>query len=108
VQVVKHFENPGCYIYGKKNQLKRVFFNLLKNAFEAIEGEGLITVGQSATEDSVTVFIQDSGGGIPQDNLELLGTPFYSTKQDGTGMGLTLVFTVIYQHNGFIHVESEE
>ncbi len=108
VTLIKQLENPGHYIFGKKNQLKKVFFNLLKNAFEAIPGEGTITIGHTSTEEEITVYIQDSGTGIPEERLELLGTPFFTTKENGTGMGLTLVFSVIYQHNGTIEVESEE
>jgi len=108
VELVKHFEKPGTYIYGKRNQLKRAFFNLLKNAFEAIPNEGTIMIGQTVTDDAVTVFVQDDGVGIPREKLGLLGTPFFTTKEAGTGMGLTLVFSVIYQNNGVIEVESEE
>ncbi|WP_240647178.1 ATP-binding protein [Paenibacillus nanensis] len=108
VNVIKNFENPGNYIYGKKNQLKRAFFNLLKNAFEAIEDKGSIMINHSATKDSVTVSLQDTGSGIPNEKLKLLGTPFFTTKQNGTGMGLAFVFSVIYQNGGTIEVASEE
>jgi anti-anti-sigma regulatory factor/two-component sensor histidine kinase len=108
VTLAKNFEHPKTSILGKKNQLKKVFFNLLKNAFEAIPDKGTINVKQSVTDDSVIICIQDSGIGIPKNKLDLLGTPFFSTKQNGTGMGLTLVYSVIYQHNGTIEVESDE
>lgn len=108
VTVIKNFENPGNYIYGKKNQLKRAFFNLLKNAFEAIEGKGSIMINHSATKESVTVTLHDTGSGIPPEKLKLLGTPFFTTKQNGTGMGLAFVFSVIYQNGGTIEVTSEE
>ncbi|WP_238403114.1 ATP-binding protein [Paenibacillus mesophilus] len=108
VELVKSFQDPGTYISGRKNQLKKAFFNLLKNAFEAIPGKGRIVVGHSASDGRVTVYIQDSGTGIPKQKMNMLGTPFFTTKQNGTGMGLTLVFSVIYQHNGFIQVESDE
>lgn len=85
-----------------------MFFNLLKNAFEAIPGEGSLHIEHYATEDEVVVSIEDSGVGISQEKLGLLGTPFFTTKDNGTGMGLTLVFSVIYQHNGSIEVQSEE
>jgi rsbT co-antagonist protein RsbR len=108
VTVIEHFDNHGTYIYGRKNQLKKAFFNLLKNAFEAIEGEGTIQLGHTVSEDAVVVTIQDSGSGIPKGKLSMLGTPFFSTKQNGTGMGLTHVFSVIYEHNGRIEVDSDE
>ncbi|MCS7460441.1 ATP-binding protein [Paenibacillus doosanensis] len=108
VQVLTDLNNPGSYIFAKKNQLKKVFFNLLKNAFEAIPGEGAISIGHRATEEKIIVYIKDSGTGIPEKQLELLGTPFFTTKENGSGMGLALVFSVIYQHNGEIEVESEE
>lgn len=108
VRLVKDLRDPGHYILGKRNQLKKAFFNLLKNAFEAIPGEGTITVGHSANEREVQVYIEDSGEGIPRDKLDILGTPFFTTKEEGTGMGLPLVFSVIYQHNGVIEVASEE
>lgn len=108
VNLVRDIRNPGQYIHGKRNQLKKAFFNLLKNAFEAIPKEGTVTVGHDATDSEVQVYIEDTGTGIPKHKLSMLGTPFYSTKEDGTGMGLPLVFSVIYQHNGTIEVESEE
>ncbi|WP_080834745.1 ATP-binding protein [Cohnella massiliensis] len=108
VTVVKHFQHPGTFIVCKKNQIKKALFNLLKNAFEAIPDKGTITIGQSASESEVTIYIQDNGSGIPKKKLELLGTPFFTTKENGTGMGLTFVFSVIHQNNGTIKVESEE
>ncbi|MCR2804081.1 ATP-binding protein [Paenibacillus soyae] len=108
VSVTTNFESPGTYIYGKKNQLKRAFFNLLKNAFESIPGEGTIVVSQHVIGDSVVVKLEDSGTGISRDKLQLLGTPFFSTKENGTGMGLAFVYSVVYQNNGTIEVESEE
>lgn len=108
VSIHKNLQNPGSYILGKKNQLKKVFFNLLKNAFEAIPDKGSIYIEHTSTETEVVVRIKDSGVGIPKEKLGLLGTPFFTTKENGTGMGLTLVFSVIYQHNGSIEVHSSE
>lgn len=108
VTIHKDLQAPDTYIFGKKNQLKKVFFNLLKNAFEAIPDQGSIYIEHTVTDDEVIVCIQDNGLGIPQEKLSMLGTPFFSTKANGTGMGLTLVFSVIYQHGGTIEVQSEE
>lgn len=108
VSVHTNLQEPGTYILGKKNQLKKVFFNLLKNAFEAIPEKGSIHIEHLSTEDEVTVCIQDDGVGIPHEKLRMLGTPFFTTKANGTGMGLTLVYSVIYQHNGSVEVQSME
>lgn len=108
VHVEKEFRHTNAVIYGKRNQLKKAFFNLLKNAFEAIEGEGTITIGHYKMGNSVYVTISDTGVGIPEEKLQMLGTPFFSTKEEGTGMGLTQVFSTIYQHGATIDVKSKE
>ncbi|MGG4036386.1 ATP-binding protein [Paenibacillus cisolokensis] len=108
VTIEKHFEHEEAEIVGRRNQLKKAFFNILKNAFEAISGKGTIKIHHYIRERKVCVKIADSGAGIPRDKLALLGTPFFSTKSDGTGMGLAYVFSTVYQHGGTIDVESEE
>ncbi|MHA7965152.1 ATP-binding protein [Paenibacillus sp. CAU 1782] len=107
VSIHKHFSDTDARIYGKRNPLKKALFNLLKNAFEAIPEDGAITVAHFRSDDKIVVSITDSGCGIPGDELDLLGTPFYTSKVNGTGIGLTQVFTTIYEHGGFIRVRSE-
>ncbi|MFM1654828.1 ATP-binding protein [Brevibacillus sp. B_LB10_24] len=108
VEISKNFSDTDALVYGKRNQLKKAFFNLLKNSFEAIPEQGSITIEHFVNGGNVTVTIQDSGVGIPEEKLAMLGTPFFSTKVDGTGMGLTQVFSVVYQHRGEIQVYSKE
>lgn len=108
VTIEKSFEQPEVEISGRKNQLKRAFFNILKNSFEAIPGKGTIRISHSCDNNMVYVSISDSGVGIPREKLMLLGTPFFTTKSEGTGMGLTYVYSTVYQHGGSIRVESEE
>lgn len=109
VKIEKRFYNTALVIYGKRNQLKRAFFNLLKNSLEAIEGEGAITIEHFREQDNLCLIIKDTGKGIPRDKLELLGTPFFTTKADiGTGLGLAQVYSTIHEHDGTVEVESEE
>ena len=108
IHFTKQFRDTDAKIFGQKNQLKKAFFNLLKNAFEAIPDKGTITVEHFAENNHVHVVVQDTGVGIPKDKLSQVGTPFFTTKENGTGMGLPQVFSVIYQHKGKIKVESEE
>lgn len=107
IQINKEFKNTDINVYGKKNQLKKAFFNLLKNAFEAIEDTGSVTIKQYVQDHDLVISISDTGIGIPKEKLCLLGTPFFTLKDYGTGMGLTQVYSTIYEHDGKIEVESE-
>jgi anti-anti-sigma factor len=107
VQVKKEFLDTQVNIFGKPNQLKKAFFNLLKNAFEAIPDEGTITIKHYMDGEFLSVSIADTGVGIPSEKIALLGSPFFTSKPEGTGMGLTQVFSTIYDHNGKIEVQSE-
>lgn len=107
ITIHKQFMDTDIRIYGKRNPLKKAFFNLLKNAFEAINDTGSVTVKHYRTGNHVVVSVTDTGDGISEDKLHLLGTPFYTSKVEGTGIGLTQVFTAIYELNGNIRVKSE-
>lgn len=106
VKVEKHLRDTDEIIFGKRNQLKKAFFNLLKNAFEAIPETGVIKIEHYRIGDTIYVSIEDTGTGIPEEKLHLLGTPFFTTKNEGTGMGLTQVYSTLYQHGASIEVKS--
>ncbi|PZE21812.1 ATP-binding protein [Paenibacillus xerothermodurans] len=108
VTVNKHFQNCDKEFRGKKNLILKAFFNLLKNAIEAIDGKGEITLEHFYRNNMIHIKVRDTGSGVPAAKIKLLGTPFFTTKEDGVGMGLTQVFTTIHEHGGHIHVESEE
>lgn len=108
VAVTKHFKNADMEIKGKRNLILKAFFNLFKNAIEAIDGKGEIAIEHFYKNNMMHIKIRDTGKGIPASKISLLGTPFFTTKDDGIGMGLTQVFTTIHEHGGHIHVESEE
>lgn len=107
IQVNTSYYDTNTSVYGKKNQFKKAFFNLIKNALESMNESGSLNISHFSEGNEVVVCIEDTGVGIPGEKLSLLGTPFYSTKDLGTGMGLTQVFSTIYQHGGRINVESE-
>lgn len=94
------------HIFGKKNLYLKAFFNLIKNAIEAMPSKGKLSLEHYFQDDYVHVKISDTGVGIPKDKMNLLGTPFYSSKSDGTGLGLTQVFTTINDHGGQMTVNS--
>lgn len=94
-------------INGDANQLKQVFINLIKNAIEAMSEGGwiMITLSNQGNR-GVEVRVQDSGSGISEENLEKLATPFFSTKEMGTGLGLMVTYRIVQNHKGEINVQS--
>jgi len=95
------------HIFGKKNLYLKAFFNLIKNAIEAMPPKGKLRIEHYYECDFIHVKISDNGVGIPKEKMNLLGTPFYSSKSDGTGLGLTQVFTTINDHGGQMTINSE-
>lgn len=107
ISIHRQFSNTDARVYGKRNQLKKALFNLLKNAFEATPDKGAIHVKHYTSKRDLVIVISDNGSGIPEDKIELLGTPFYTSKTEGTGMGLAQVFSTIYEHGGTVRVKSK-
>ncbi|WP_270181498.1 PAS domain S-box protein [Alkalihalobacillus sp. CinArs1] len=95
-------------IYGEENQLKQVFINLIKNAIEAMPTGGTVTLETDHVDDEVTITIQDEGVGIPAHKIKTLGEPFYTTKDDGTGLGLLSSFRIVENHKGSLFFDSTE
>ncbi|MDG5471942.1 PAS domain S-box protein [Jeotgalibacillus sp. ET6] len=108
IKVELHLKDTCVFILGKRNLFLKAFFNLFKNAIEAIEGSGKITIEHYVHYETVHVKMHDTGVGIPKDKINLLGTPFYTSKSQGTGLGLTQVFTTIIDHGGTLTVHSHE
>ena len=106
--MIKKFENESSSIVGRKDQIKKALFNIIKNAIEAMPDSGTLAIEQIENVTGIQVSISDTGIGIPKDKLRLLGTPFFTLKQDGKGMGLAQVFNTIQSNNGKISVTSEE
>jgi len=87
-------------------QMQQVLVNLLKNAVQAMTVGGTLTLQTGETSDSVWVSVNDTGGGIPQEQINRIFEPFYTTKKQGTGLGLMIVQRIIRAHNGRIELES--
>ena len=94
-----------------REQLIQVFLALMLNAIDAMEGTGVLTVTTELNTERVgylTVSIQDTGMGIPRDEIPKIFEPFFTTKQPGrgTGLGLSICYGILQQHNGVIRVDS--
>lgn len=88
------------------DQIHQVLLNLLLNAVQAIEGSGLVRVAVIEQGDNAVVTVSDTGRGIPAEHLPNIFRPFYTTKGNGTGLGLSLARRIVEEHHGQIEVAS--
>lgn len=93
---------------GDRTALRQAFSNLLRNSAEAAPQGAHVAVGAEATGDACRVVLRDSCGGIPADVLPKVFIPFFTTKAQGTGLGLALVHRIVTDHSGTIQVASDE
>ncbi|MFJ7679428.1 ATP-binding protein [Peribacillus sp. NPDC097198] len=98
-------KNEIPLILCEANQLKQVFINMLKNAMEASASHIAIEIEQ--IKDSITIIIKDNGCGIETNRMKHLGEPFYSSKEKGTGLGLTVSCRIIESHQGKVLFNSK-
>jgi len=99
-------ENIDLFPMNSK-EMKQLILNLSRNGMEAMNDKGVLRIETLNLPDSVQLRVIDSGTGIPPEKLERLFEPFYTTKANGTGLGLALCLSIVERHNGKIHVESE-
>ncbi|MCM3666860.1 PAS domain S-box protein [Mesobacillus subterraneus] len=89
------------------NQLKQLFINIVKNAIEASSAENVVLISLQSSDNHVIVRVKDEGIGISKELMERIGEPFYSSKEKGTGLGMTVSFKIVQSHNGTIKFNSE-
>ena len=94
-------------ITGDKTKLQEVFFNLLKNAFDATKPIGSICFRAFMEDSQLVVTVEDTGCGIEEEQLSNIFDPFVTYKKDGTGLGLAICDHIIKAHGGSISVTSE-
>ncbi len=88
------------------NRLKQVFINMIKNSIEAEAKK--IEINLSKTKDDfIKVIIKDDGCGIDEERIKHLGEPFYSMKEKGTGLGLTVSYKILADHHATIRYSSQ-
>jgi signal transduction histidine kinase len=101
---------PPVYADGK--QMQQVFLNLILNAFQAMASGGKLSITTSRAfrqgQEYVRIDVADTGPGIPPQILEKIFTPFFTTKAQGTGLGLPICCKLINLHNGDIRVTSDD
>jgi PAS domain S-box-containing protein len=99
--------DPRHRVLADAGKMRQVFLNILLNAVQSIEGRGEILVSAAADANTVTVAFRDSGCGIAAEQLGQIFSPFFTTKEKGTGLGLAVCAKVVEGHGGEIRAESE-
>ncbi len=106
IQVSKKFDPSIPKIIVDQTQMKQVFLNLIKNAAESMTQGGKLTVESMTEDEYIKIDFTDTGEGMTPEILQNLFTPFFTTKVDGTGVGLAVSQKIIDDHNGFIKIKS--
>ncbi|HEY0968801.1 MAG TPA: ATP-binding protein [Opitutaceae bacterium] len=95
-------------VMADRNQLKQVFFNVTKNAMEAMQPGGRLRIRTRADDENVYLLFGDTGSGIKQEDLVRLFQPYHTTKPGGHGLGLMIVQRILREHGGQVGIESKE
>ncbi|MDR2552994.1 MAG: PAS domain-containing protein [Treponema sp.] len=88
--------------------MKQAMLNLVQNAMAAMENGGTLTITTKRKDNEAVISVCDTGTGIPEKNLSKIFEPYFTTKEQGSGLGLTLVFKIIREHQGEITVDTRE
>ena len=109
IEVVREDSEAMPLVMADFNQLVQVFINLVVNAVQAMNEGYTLTIRASQEDGWVRISVQDTGCGIPRENMDRLFTPFFTTKDEvkGVGLGLAVSYGIIERHGGRIEVESE-
>jgi two-component system, sporulation sensor kinase E len=108
ILVEKEFGKDLPQIFIDRDQMKQVFFNVIRNSLQAMTKGGILHVRTELQAERIMIAIRDTGGGIPSEVLQRIFEPYFTTKQEGTGLGLMIVQRVIREHGGLIEVSSEQ
>ncbi len=96
------------YVHCNASQIKQALINIIKNGAEAMDKSGIIKISAHKEDDYVAIEVMDEGQGIPDEMVKEVGNPFFTTKPDGTGLGLTITKHIIEIHNGKLRISSDE
>jgi signal transduction histidine kinase len=108
ISIQDNLDGRSLKLQADAQLLYRTFLNIFVNAIQAMKNGGTITVNVSEEKDHYVIGIEDSGCGISRENLSKIFNPFFSTKDKGSGLGLSIVRNIIEGHRGTIRIQSEE
>lgn len=98
--------SKNCRVKWDETKIRVILMNILQNAIHSVGSKGTISLTLSESASAVTVFVKDSGPGIPEENLDKIFEPLFTTKKLGTGLGLASCKQIIQMHGGVISVKN--
>lgn len=107
ISIERRFQ-PVRRVHANANELRRVFTNLIINSIEAMPGGGTLSVGCEQQGSSIMAFVEDTGEGIPEDKKPHIFSPYFTTKEGGTGLGLSSAERAVRAQRGNISFDSRE
>lgn len=108
INIIREISNPLPEIMADSTLLYQAFLNILINAFQSLKNNGCITIKMEYDAGSIVINFMDNGKGIEKELLKKIWTPFFTTKDTGTGLGLGIVKNIIEAHNGTIIITNME
>jgi len=110
VKLITNYSGEPLYARIDQDKLRQAVSNIILNGVQAMPagGELHVTTSRDASQNAGVIEIRDTGVGISQENIDRVFEPYFTTKPDGTGLGLTITYRIIEAHGGEIKVESEE
>jgi signal transduction histidine kinase len=94
-------------VYAVSSQIQQIFFNLILNSLDAMPGGGILKIKAREFEHGVEIIVQDTGPGIPENRRNDIFEPFFSTKEGGTGLGLTVSYNIVTAHGGTLDLVND-
>ena len=105
---INYINEDEIFIEADYNRIKQVLVNVIKNAIESIEENGVINIRYEIVDNFINIFIEDNGIGMTNEEIQKLNEPFFTTKVRGTGLGVYLSKEIVKAHNGEIIYKSEK
>lgn len=108
ILVETELEHPLPTAEVDQDQIKQAFYNVIRNAFQAMKSGGILRVKTKTEDAHIAISFSDTGGGIPSENISRIFEPYFTTKTGGSGLGLLIVRRIIRSHGGELAIESTE
>ena len=107
-EIRRNITPPSFQIVGDADQIRQVFWNLVRNAVQAMPGGGVLAVSTTVTDEVYRIVFSDSGRGMSEADLQRLFQPFRTNSPSGTGLGMAISYRIVQEHGGKIEVDSTE